>query len=233
MNPHLCETRRAPPPRRGRPCRAAPSLPCPPASAWVSIRFPRTLTCVVSWSEFPIVPSHPHICSAMVGVPHCPLLLSLPASVLPGTATHQRRTKSPFASPFICTGARRSPAACRANPGSAKRRFAKAGDGETERVRVRKRLESHLPPRLTQHTLEPLAWHWSHWPDRLVNWGGPWLFSERAGGVQTGANQGLSGTPCSGKTHQVPLPSKEETSWRVLGTRGAFSNERGDPIRKT
>ena len=25
------------------------------------------------WSEFPIVPSYPHICSAMVGVPHRPL----------------------------------------------------------------------------------------------------------------------------------------------------------------
>ena len=33
---------------------------------------------VVSWSEFPIVPSCPHICSAMVGVPHRPLLPSLP-----------------------------------------------------------------------------------------------------------------------------------------------------------
>ena len=24
----------------------------------------------------------------------------------------------------------------------------------------------------TRHTLEPLAWRWSHWPGRLVNWGG-------------------------------------------------------------
>ena len=29
---------------------------------------------VVPWSEFSIVPSYPHICSAMVGVPHRPLL---------------------------------------------------------------------------------------------------------------------------------------------------------------
>jgi len=36
--------------------------------------------CVVPWSEFPIVPSDPHICSAMVGVPHRPLLPSLPTS---------------------------------------------------------------------------------------------------------------------------------------------------------
>jgi hypothetical protein len=21
----------------------------------------------------------------------------------------------------------------------------------------------------TRHTMEPLAWHWSHWPGRLVN----------------------------------------------------------------
>ena len=34
---------------------------------------------VVPWSEFPIVPSYPHICRAMVGVPHRPLLPSLPA----------------------------------------------------------------------------------------------------------------------------------------------------------
>ena len=26
----------------------------------------------------------------------------------------------------------------------------------------------------TRRTLEPLAWHWSHWPGRLVNWGGKW-----------------------------------------------------------
>ena len=32
--------------------------------------------CVVSWSEFPVIPSYPHICSAMVGVPHHPLLPS-------------------------------------------------------------------------------------------------------------------------------------------------------------
>ena len=30
----------------------------------------------VPWSEFTIVPSYPHICSAMVGVPHRPLLPS-------------------------------------------------------------------------------------------------------------------------------------------------------------
>ena len=30
----------------------------------------------------------------------------------------------------------------------------------------------------TRHTLEPLAWHWSHWPDRLVNQGGECLFSQ-------------------------------------------------------
>ena len=29
-----------------------------------------------------------------------------------------------------------------------------------------------------QHTLEPLAWHWSHWPCRSVNPRGKWLFSE-------------------------------------------------------
>ena len=38
--------------------------------------------CVVPWSEFPIVPSYPHICSAMVGVPHRPLLRSLPTAPL-------------------------------------------------------------------------------------------------------------------------------------------------------
>ena len=34
---------------------------------------------VVPWSEFPIVSSYPHICSAMVRIPHYPLLPSLPA----------------------------------------------------------------------------------------------------------------------------------------------------------
>ena len=32
---------------------------------------------MMPWSEFPIVPSYPHICSAMVGVPLRPLLPSL------------------------------------------------------------------------------------------------------------------------------------------------------------
>ena len=35
---------------------------------------------VVPWSEFPIVPSYPHTCSAMVGVSHRPLLPSLPTT---------------------------------------------------------------------------------------------------------------------------------------------------------
>ena len=30
----------------------------------------------------------------------------------------------------------------------------------------------------TRRTLEPLALYWSHWPGRLVNRGGGWLFSE-------------------------------------------------------
>ena len=30
----------------------------------------------------------------------------------------------------------------------------------------------------TRHTLEPWAWHWSHWPGRLVNPGGECLFSD-------------------------------------------------------
>ncbi len=29
--------------------------------------------------------------------------------------------------------------------------------------------QPRLPPLRTWHTLEPLAWHWSHWPGRLVN----------------------------------------------------------------
>jgi hypothetical protein len=33
---------------------------------------------VVPWAEFPNLPSYPHICSVMVGVPHHPLLPSLP-----------------------------------------------------------------------------------------------------------------------------------------------------------
>ena len=30
----------------------------------------------------------------------------------------------------------------------------------------------------TRHTLEPLSWHWSHWPGRLVNRGCVCLFSK-------------------------------------------------------
>jgi len=33
----------------------------------------------------------------------------------------------------------------------------------------------------TRHTLEPLAWHWSHWPGRLVNQGGRGFFRRRRG----------------------------------------------------
>ena len=43
---------------------------------------------VVPWSEFPIVPSYPHICSAMVGVPHRHFVPSLPtASLYPSRLT--------------------------------------------------------------------------------------------------------------------------------------------------
>jgi len=38
----------------------------------------------VPWSEYPIVPSYPHICSAMVGVPHRPLLPSPPTLFVGG-----------------------------------------------------------------------------------------------------------------------------------------------------
>ena len=37
----------------------------------------------------------------------------------------------------------------------------------------------------TRHTLEPLAWHWSHWSGRLVNRGGKWLFSKASIGRGT------------------------------------------------
>ena len=38
---------------------------------------------VVPWSEFPIVPSYPHVCSAMVAIPHRPLLPSQPTRAAP------------------------------------------------------------------------------------------------------------------------------------------------------
>ena len=33
---------------------------------------------------------------------------------------------------------------------------------------TRESLRPHQPSLRTRHTLEPLAWHWSHWPGRLV-----------------------------------------------------------------
>ena len=44
--------------------------------------------------------------------------------------------------------------------------------------RVTELLELVQPGLRTRHTLEPLAWHWSHWPGRLVNRGGKCLFSK-------------------------------------------------------
>ena len=41
----------------------------------------------------------------------------------------------------------------------------------------------------TRHTLEPLAWHWSHWPGRLVNQGGG--VSVLAPGWQRWGREGL------------------------------------------
>ena len=53
-----------------------------PKKDLAAIQVPLTLDAVyvyeVPWSEFHIVPSHSHACSAMVGVPHRPLLPSLP-----------------------------------------------------------------------------------------------------------------------------------------------------------
>ena len=52
----------------------------------------------------------------------------------------------------------------------------------------------------TRHTLEPLAWHWSQLPGRLVNRGGKWHFSEGSNQVLCGATpqKALRGViPCS------------------------------------
>ena len=54
--------------------------------------------CVVPWSEFPSVPSYSHICSAMVGVPHHPLLPSLPTPGARRAAAPGGRPRSPPAS---------------------------------------------------------------------------------------------------------------------------------------
>ena len=39
---------------------------------------------------------------------------------------------------------------------------------DTRRIQKLPRSTEETLPR-TQHTFEPLAWHWSHWPGRLVN----------------------------------------------------------------
>ena len=45
-------------------------------------------------------------------------------------------------------------------------------------VSARRQTRRPLRDVRTRHTLEPLAWHWSHWSGGLVNRRGKWFFSE-------------------------------------------------------
>jgi len=56
----------------------------------------------VPWSEFAVVPSYPHICSAMVGVFHRPILPSLPTRATQAVEIMEKvGTLMCFSGPFV------------------------------------------------------------------------------------------------------------------------------------